>query len=110
MIKHQCLKFVFSSTAAVFGEPTQSPIPVDERTLPINPYGESKLVVEKLLKSCDHAYGLKHVALRYFNACGAAKGGHIGEDHEPETHLIPLILQVFYKRETNEKKGSTWKA
>lgn len=85
---------VFSSTAATYGEPENVPILEDDRTFPTNPYGESKLTVEKLLKWCDVAYGIKYTALRYFNAAGAHISGKIGEDHKPESHLIPIILQV----------------
>ncbi len=86
--------FVFSSTAAVFGEPQR--VPIDERhpTAPINPYGASKLMVERLLADFDAAYALRSVALRYFNAAGADPEGELGERHDPETHLIPLVLQV----------------
>jgi UDP-glucose 4-epimerase len=85
---------VFSSTAATYGEPENIPILEKDRTLPTNPYGESKLTVEKILKWCDNAYGIKYTALRYFNAAGAHISGNIGEDHNPESHLIPIILQV----------------
>jgi UDP-glucose 4-epimerase len=85
---------VFSSTAATYGEPEGTPIVESDKTVPTNPYGESKLSVEKILKWCDVAYGIKYTALRYFNAAGAHIGGKIGEDHSPETHLIPIILQV----------------
>jgi UDP-glucose 4-epimerase len=85
---------VFSSTAATYGEPENIPILEKDKTLPVNPYGESKLTVEKILKWCDKAYGIKYTALRYFNAAGAHISGKIGEAHSPETHLIPLILQV----------------
>jgi len=85
---------VFSSTAATYGEPENLPIQEGDRTFPTNPYGESKLTVEKILKWCDNAYGIKYTALRYFNAAGAHFSGKIGEDHRPETHLIPIILQV----------------
>jgi UDP-glucose 4-epimerase len=85
---------VFSSTAATYGEPESIPILEDDKTFPTNPYGESKLAVEKILKWCDNAYGIKFTALRYFNAAGAHESGKIGEDHAPETHLIPLILQT----------------
>ncbi|KAJ1555447.1 hypothetical protein HK096_008905 [Nowakowskiella sp. JEL0078] len=87
-------KFIFSSTAALFGDPDRVPIASDDRTHPVNPYGDTKLAVEHILKWCDEAYGLKYVCLRYFNACGAHESGDIGEHHDPETHLIPLILQV----------------
>jgi UDP-glucose 4-epimerase len=85
---------VFSSTAATYGEPDNIPILEEDKTFPTNPYGESKLAVEKILKWCDNAYGIKYTALRYFNAAGAHVSGNIGEDHRPESHLIPLILQV----------------
>ncbi|MCX7745499.1 MAG: UDP-glucose 4-epimerase GalE [Clostridia bacterium] len=87
-------KIVFSSTAATYGEPENTPILETDKTFPTNPYGETKLTVEKALKWSDGAYGLKHVILRYFNASGAHEGGKIGEDHDPESHLIPIILQV----------------
>jgi UDP-glucose 4-epimerase len=85
---------VFSSTAATYGEPENIPILENDKTFPTNPYGESKLTVEKILKWCDNAYGIKYTALRYFNAAGAHESGKIGEDHKPETHLIPLILET----------------
>ena len=94
MVKHHVLKFVFSSTAAVFGEPEYTPIDERHPTNPINPYGRSKLMVEQILDDYDHAYGLKSVALRYFNAAGADPDGELGERHSPETHLIPLVLQA----------------
>ncbi|HHV96550.1 MAG TPA: UDP-glucose 4-epimerase GalE [Clostridiaceae bacterium] len=87
-------KIVFSSTAAVYGEPEQVPIRENSRTQPSNPYGETKLAIEKALKWADSAYGIKYVSLRYFNAAGAHISGKIGEDHNPETHLIPIVLQV----------------
>ncbi|MFL0268704.1 UDP-glucose 4-epimerase GalE [Candidatus Clostridium radicumherbarum] len=85
---------VFSSTAATYGEPESTPILESDRTFPTNPYGESKLTVEKILKWCDNAYGIKYTALRYFNAAGAHESGKIGEDHRPESHLIPLIIEA----------------
>lgn len=87
-------KIVFSSTAATYGEPENDMIFESDKTLPSNPYGETKLTVEKMLKWADNAYGIKFVALRYFNAAGAHISGKIGEDHSPETHLIPLVLQT----------------
>ena len=87
-------KIVFSSTASVYGEPENIPILEDDKTIPTNPYGETKLAVEKALKWFKNAYGIKYVSLRYFNAAGAHISGKIGEDHNPETHLIPLVLQV----------------
>lgn len=85
---------VFSSTAATYGEPEVVPITENSKTIPTNAYGESKLLVEKILRWCDHAYGIKYTTLRYFNAAGAHISGKIGEDHSPETHLIPIILDV----------------
>ncbi|AGK95854.1 UDP-glucose 4-epimerase GalE [Clostridium pasteurianum] len=100
MQKHNVKYIVFSSTAATYGEPESVPIQENDKTFPTNPYGESKLAVEKILKWCDKAYGIKYTALRYFNAAGAHVNGKIGEDHRPESHLIPLILQVaLNKRE-----------
>lgn len=87
-------KIVFSSTAATYGEPKNVPIVESDPTEPINPYGETKLTVEKMLKWADKAYGIKYIALRYFNAAGAHISGEIGEDHSPESHLIPIILQA----------------
>ncbi|WP_438432037.1 UDP-glucose 4-epimerase GalE [Gorillibacterium sp. sgz500922] len=87
-------KIVFSSTAATYGEPERTPIEENDRTFPTNAYGETKLAMEKMMKWFDVAHGVKYVALRYFNACGAHESGRIGEDHAPETHLIPLVLQV----------------
>ena len=87
-------KFVFSSTTATYGQPDRIPIVEDTLQLPVNPYGFTKLVIERALKDYAHAYGFAGAALRYFNASGAASDGTIGEDHEPETHLIPLVLQV----------------
>lgn len=85
---------VFSSTAATYGEPERVPIEEGDRTIPTNAYGETKLAMEKMMAWFDVAHGMKYVALRYFNAAGAWVDGKIGEDHAPETHLIPLILQV----------------
>jgi len=87
-------KIVFSSTAATYGEPKSIPIMESDETSPTNTYGETKLAMEKMMKWFDQAYGTKYVSLRYFNAAGAYEIGDIGEDHHPETHLIPLILQV----------------
>ncbi|MBS1707630.1 MAG: UDP-glucose 4-epimerase GalE [Armatimonadetes bacterium] len=85
-------KIVFSSTAAVYGEPQQVPIPEDHPKNPTNPYGDTKLAVERMLAAYGRAYGLRSVVFRYFNACGADPEGLLGEDHDPETHLIPRIL------------------
>ena len=94
MVDHGLDKIVFSSTAATYGEPEKVPILETDRTEPTNTYGETKLAMEKMFKWTDRAHGLKYVSLRYFNACGAHISGKIGEAHSPETHLIPLILQV----------------
>ena len=98
MIDNDVNYFIFSSTAAVFGEPQY--VPIDEAHLknPINTYGQSKLMVEKILESYDQAYGLKSISLRYFNAAGADPQTRLGERHDPETHLIPLVLQAASKR------------
>ena len=85
---------VFSSTAATYGIPEKMPIYEDDPQLPINPYGESKLMMENIMRWADEAYGIKFVALRYFNVAGAKPDGSIGEDHHPETHLLPIVLQV----------------
>ena len=87
-------QIVFSSTAAVYGDPLTVPIPEDHRLLPLNPYGESKLFVERTLRWYGEAYGLRWSVLRYFNAAGADPGGEIGEDHAPESHLIPLAIKA----------------
>lgn len=92
MRTNQVGKFVFSSTAAVYGEPVQIPIQEGDQKEPTNPYGATKLTVERMLQSYDSAYDLKSVCLRYFNACGCDPDGILGEDHRPETHLIPRIL------------------
>ena len=94
MVEHHIDKIVFSSTAATYGEPENIPILETDRTQPTNPYGETKLAMEKMFYWTSKAHGLRYVSLRYFNACGADKSGKIGEAHNPESHLIPLILQV----------------
>ena len=94
MVAHDVKKIVFSSTAATYGEPENIPILETDRTQPTNPYGETKLAMEKMFYWTSKAHGLRYVSLRYFNACGADKSGKIGEAHNPESHLIPLILQV----------------
>ena len=101
MVKNNVDKIVFSSTAATYGEPENIPILENDRTCPTNPYGETKLAMEKMFKWTANAHGMRFVSLRYFNACGADASGTIGEAHNPESHLIPLILQVPNgKRET----------
>lgn len=94
MVAHGVDKIVFSSTAATYGEPERIPILENDRTQPTNCYGETKLAMEKMMRWTSGAHPLHYVALRYFNACGAHMSGSIGEAHNPETHLIPLILQV----------------
>ncbi len=98
MRKHHINKIVFSSTAAVYGEPENIPILEKDKTKPTSPYGETKLAMEKMMKWADFAHGIKYVSLRYFNVAGAHENGIIGEDHTPETHLVPLILQVPLKK------------
>ncbi len=94
LVAHGIDKVVFSSTAATYGEPERVPILESDKTEPTNTYGETKLSMEKMFKWTGKAHGLRYVSLRYFNACGAHPNGKIGEAHNPETHLIPLILQV----------------
>jgi UDP-glucose 4-epimerase len=94
MSQNDIKKIVFSSTAAVYGEPKSVPILETDETNPTNPYGETKLAMEKMMKWVDIAHGIKFVSLRYFNVAGAHESGYIGEAHSPETHLIPLVLEV----------------
>ena len=101
MVAHNVRKIVFSSTAATYGEPVNIPILETDPTHPTNTYGETKLAMERMFHWAGKAHGLRYVSLRYFNACGAHKSGKIGEMHQPETHLIPIILQVpLGKRES----------
>jgi len=93
MLENNIKKFIFSSSAAVYGIPSILPIPEDEPIKPINPYGQSKAMIERILEDASSAYGLKYISLRYFNAAGADSEGKIGERHNPESHLIPLILK-----------------
>ncbi|BBI35291.1 UDP-glucose 4-epimerase GalE [Cohnella abietis] len=94
MQKAGVARIVFSSTAATYGEPERVPIDEYDRTVPTNAYGETKLAMEKMIRWFDVAHGIKFVSLRYFNAAGAHESGKIGEDHNPESHLVPLVLQV----------------
>ncbi|RIX50867.1 UDP-glucose 4-epimerase GalE [Paenibacillus nanensis] len=94
MNQHGVGKIVFSSTAATYGEPENVPIDEYDRTLPTNAYGETKLSMEKMMKWFDVAHGIKSISLRYFNAAGAHESGRIGEDHRPETHLVPIVLEA----------------
>ncbi|QQG40719.1 MAG: UDP-glucose 4-epimerase GalE [Candidatus Levyibacteriota bacterium] len=114
VVKHQVKHFIFSSTAGVYGNPIKVPIPEDHPQHPTNPYGESKLMVEKILSWYQKIYGLSFVSLRYFNAAGASLDGSFGEDHSPETHIIPLAIKaaidnkefVLYGTDYNTKDGS----
>ena len=109
MIAANIKNFVFSSTCASYGVPQQIPITEEHPQSPINPYGATKLMVERILQDFDVAYGLKSVIFRYFNAAGADQSGAIGEDHNPETHLIPLVLQAALgKRESITVYGSDY--
>lgn len=101
MRAHGVNKFIFSSSAAIFGEPQYSPLDESHPQQPINPYGRTKLMVEQVLADYDVAYGFKSISLRYFNAAGADPDGELGERHDPETHLIPLVLQVASGRRLN---------
>ena len=103
MVDLKILNFIFSSTAAVYGEPESIPISEDQKINPVNPYGQTKAIIENVLKDYDKAYSLKSISLRYFNACGAHLDGTIGERHNPETHLIPLILQAASGRKDKIK-------
>lgn len=109
MLEFGVKQMIFSSSAATFGEPETIPIPEDHPKNPTNPYGRSKLMLEEILKEYETAYGLRSISLRYFNASGADPSGRIGEDHEPEHHLIPLILYVALgKRDSITVFGSDW--
>jgi len=94
MTKHNVTKIVFSSTASVYGIPERTPVLETDKTEPINPYGETKLAVEKMLKWAANAYGVQYISLRYFNVAGAHVSGTIGEAHKPETHLVPLAIRA----------------
>jgi UDP-glucose 4-epimerase len=103
------MRLVFSSTAAVYGDPLRTPIDEDHPKNPVNPYGASKLAVERMLSDCCAAYGLGSVTLRYFNAAGADPSGELGERHDPETHLIPLVLQAASgRRPSISVFGNDW--
>jgi len=102
-------KFIYSSSAGVYGQPEEIPIPEDSPTLPTNPYGMTKLMVETMLRDLSKSYRFNFVSLRYFNAAGAHPDGSIGEDHDPETHLIPIVLDVAIgKRGTITIFGNDW--
>jgi len=109
MRAHGCRDIVFSSTAATYGEPRSTPIPSDHPQNPINPYGRTKLHMEHMMQDYGHAYGLHTAALRYFNAAGCMPEEGLGEDHDPETHIIPLVLGVALgKRERVSIFGGDW--
>lgn len=95
MLSHNVKKIVFSSTCATYGEPNYTPIDEAHNQNPINPYGRTKLMIEQIFADYARAYGLEHIALRYFNAAGCSTDGLIGESHTPETHLIPLVLKAI---------------
>jgi UDP-glucose 4-epimerase len=102
-------RLVFSSTAAVYGDPMRTPIDEAHPTQPVNPYGSSKLAIERMLAECSTAYGIGAVVLRYFNAAGADPSGELGERHDPETHLIPLVLQAASgRRPSISVFGNDW--
>lgn len=107
LVENDIKYFVFSSTAATFGEPIRPKIDESHPQNPINPYGNTKLMVEKILSDFDTAYGLKATALRYFNASGADDSGEIGESHNPETHLIPIVLQAAAGKRASIKMFGT---
>jgi UDP-glucose-4-epimerase GalE len=98
MLRHRCRDIVFSSTCATYGVPTVVPIPEDHLQQPINPYGSSKLMVERILCDYERAHGIRYVALRYFNAAGADPDAELGECHTPETHLLPLVIEAALGR------------
>lgn len=108
MLKSNVKKFVFSSTCATYGVPEKVPLIEDMPQSPINPYGQTKLMIEKILKDYGPAYGLKSVCLRYFNAAGADQEGMIGECHEPETHLIPLAIEAALHNKTMKIFGNDY--
>ncbi|MGC8863689.1 MAG: UDP-glucose 4-epimerase GalE [Armatimonadota bacterium] len=109
MLEFGCKQLVFSSSAAVFGEPEVVPIPEEHPKNPTNPYGRSKLMLEEILKEYEQAYGMRSISFRYFNAAGADPSGTIGEDHTPEHHLIPIVLQTALgQREHVRVYGTDW--
>lgn len=108
MVRHCVKRFIFSSTAAVYGEPEKIPISEDHTYSPTNPYGASKLCVERILADSDRAHGLKSFCLRYFNAAGADASGMIGELHDPESHLIPLILKAAMSKKVVKIFGTDY--
>ena len=107
MLAHNVKKIVFSSTCATYGEPHYTPIDEKHPQSPINPYGRTKLMIEQIFADYERAYGLQHIALRYFNAAGCSADGKIGESHSPETHLIPLVLKAISGERENIKVFGT---
>lgn len=107
MLAHNVKKIVFSSTCATYGEPQYTPIDEKHQQMPINPYGRTKLMIEQIFSDYEKAYGLRHIALRYFNAAGCSADGSIGESHTPETHLIPLVLKAILGKRENIKVFGT---
>ena len=108
MARQDVKRLVFSSTAAVYGDPVSVPIPESARIAPVSPYGESKAMVEKVLGELDRYRGLRSVALRYFNACGAEPDANLGEAHDPETHLIPLLFKAAVTGEAVQIFGNDY--
>ncbi len=108
MAKHSVTRFIFSSTAGVYGNPTHVPIPETHVTKPTNPYGESKLIVEQMLRWYGEIHGISHVILRYFNAAGALVDGSMGEVHTPETHIIPSAIKASLKGDTFDLYGTDY--
>ncbi|MEM0896565.1 MAG: UDP-glucose 4-epimerase GalE [Verrucomicrobiota bacterium] len=98
MQRNGCSRFIFSSTCATYGNPVRMPMDETHPQAPINPYGKSKWFLEQILQDCERAFGLKSVRLRYFNASGCSPDGRLGEDHDPETHIIPLVLEAILGR------------
>jgi UDP-glucose 4-epimerase len=99
MLKHNVRKFIFSSSCAIYGEPEKVPMDESHPCNPISPYGRNKLTIEFALQDYDRAYGLRYVSLRYFNACGALPEASLGEQHDPETHIIPLMIRAIKKNQ-----------
>jgi len=108
MLRHAVKKFIFSSSCATYGNPIRIPIDESHPQDPVNPYGETKYFVERILRDYDRAYGLRSVALRYFNAAGASLDNRLGESHDPETHLIPRVLQAARNRGTVDVYGEDY--
>ena len=109
MVKNKVSNFILSSSAGVYGNPESLPIKEEDKKEPLNPYGETKYMIEKMLEWYDQAYGLKFISIRYFNAAGAALDGSIGEDHPEESHLIPLIIKAGLKGEKFTIYGNDYK-